>query len=94
MVMDSMKDLPDNWRHVDLRKEYGINDQDADMDTQPDTQSSGLSDAVSDSNEDLRREASENDSGVEEENVDATAHANPGKTPKRVMVFTTIMLLV
>ena len=97
VVMDSMKDLPDNWRDIDVREKYGMPDpgeeEEGDGVSQPDTQSSGLSDAASDSEEGLGQDVSDSDSGVEQEDVDATIDDNPGKTPKRVMVFTTVMLL-
>ena len=81
LVFDSLKDLPENWRDIDLKEKYGMASPD-DADVQPETQSSGLSDAVSDSDEEPRQEAADSDTGAEDENVDATIHANPDKTPR------------
>lgn len=93
LVMDSLKDLPPNWRNINMKEKYGCtDDRHAD---QADTQSSGLSDAVSDSDPEQQvQPSSGSDSGTEHaEDADAAADAPPLKAPKRVMVFTTIMLL-
>ena len=94
IVMDSLEDLPANWRTIDLKEEYGLKDDRGD--DQQDTQSSGLSDAVSDSDpEEVRQHSSDSEVGEEndgEEDITATADP-PLKAPKRVMLFTTVMLL-
>ena len=96
LVMDSLKDLPQNWRNLDLKKEYGIEEEC--IDNQADTQSSGLSDNQQDSDEDQRPgDSGESDSGVEhpeDAEEEGSATGNPqAKAPKRVILFTTIMML-
>lgn len=92
LVMDSQKDLPDNWRHLDLKKKYGIDE--GYVDNQPETQSSGLSDDQPDSDEEPRVVASDSDSGTEHVDEDCDPiRDDVGKAPKRVMLFTTIMML-
>jgi hypothetical protein len=96
LVMDSLKDLPQNWRNLDLKKEYGIEEEC--IDNQADTQSSGLSDNQQDSDEDPRPgDSGESDSGVEhpeDAEEEGSATGNPqAKAPKRVILFTTIMML-
>ena len=75
-----------------MREKYGVQDE-TDLHLHPDTQSSGVSDGASGTDEDAGREASASDSGDGNANADATVNADPEKTPKRVMVFTTVMLL-
>ena len=41
LVLDSHKDLPKDWRNIDLREKYGVHDETEHL--HPDTQSSGLS---------------------------------------------------
>ena len=96
LVMDSLKDLPQNWRNLDLKKEYGL-EEDC-IDNQADTQSSGLSDNQQDSDEDPRPVYSgDSDSGVEhpeDAEEEGSTTGNPqAKAPKRVILFTTIMML-
>ena len=98
LVMDSLQDLPENWRDIDLKEKYGIANREEGVEPQhePDTQSSGVSDAVSESDEEQGEAAGgsdSEDSDRDPENVDATVHAEHGKTPKRVLVFSSVMLL-
>ena len=94
LVMDSLKDLPANWRTIDLKEEYRLKDDRGD--DQQDSQRSGLSDAVSDSDpEEVRQHSSDSEVGVENDGEeDITANDDPPlKATKRVMLFTTVMLL-
>ena len=94
LVLDSKKDLPANWRDIDLQERYGVQGGEG----QVDTQSSGASDGTgtgtgSEDDDQAAHEASDSDSDINQINLDATVQAEPGKEPRRVLVFTTAMLL-
>ena len=91
--MDSMKDLPENWKEIDLRERYGIANPDQ-FEGQPDSGVSESDGVTTDSEEENRPEASDSeDSGQLDDNVDTTVDAHPNKAPKRVLVFSTVLLL-
>ena len=105
MVLDSCKDLPVDWREIDMRERYGVNpDRDGGVegDTQStgtgtsegDSQSTGASDGTGSETDvgPITVPSDESDEGVNDD-LDATVQADPEKPPKRVLVFTTVMLL-
>ena len=78
LVLDSLTDLPANWRDIDLRERYGVQDDIR----QADSQSSGVSGSEADEEPE---EASESDNEGNKSDLDATVQAVPDKAPKRVL---------
>ena len=100
LVMDSKTDLPPRWRVMDVRREYGGGDTNHFNVGQPDTdtQSSGLSgDEVPDSAGELRvgghSDVELHDDDDYDDGVDVEEEGYPANGPKRVLLFTTVMML-
>ena len=106
LVMDSKKDLPVNWRRIDLKESYGlanaeeadvgnVNSDNASSDDCPSSDIGSTSDeagtetATPTMDEDLVRDTGE----YQDVAMEHTINVEAVKEPKRVLVFSTTVLL-
>ena len=74
LVLDSEKNLPPNWKTLDIAEEYG----------------SIVKNFLGDEEEQLLRKLKEHDDTISKDNVEGQKQR---KLPKRVLVYTSVILL-
>ena len=103
LFMDSNKDLPKDWKTIDMKKTFGVPSKNAvddpavnDIDV-PSTDDAATSDDAATTDEagtdDENVVADEDDDDVYQDVMDSTVNLENVANPPRVLVFTTVMLL-